>query len=200
MKTRSDLRQPDAFAAPTAKSTRRASRNGLRTLQDVHIEMLSHILAIRQLADLVGDTSREEIVLGLDQTIDFLERQVGPHAVADERVLCPEVARLVGTDIAMSTMSRDHTEIARLAGELDALRSRVKHSGTLTRPIMQALRRVLYGLGEVIRLHVAKEEEIFLPLVRDQLDAHEQATLAKRVELAMAMGRHPSHPPLIAHS
>jgi iron-sulfur cluster repair protein YtfE (RIC family) len=37
----------------------------------------------------------------------------------------------------------------------------------------QALRRVLYGLYAIIKLHLAKEEEIYLPLLEARLGTEE---------------------------
>ena len=81
-----------------------------------------------------------------------------PHAEAEDRVLYPAVARLMGAPEATRTMSRDHLAIFRLGGELDELRKAL-HTKPLSDGQLKALRRVLYGLHAVVKLHLAKEEE-----------------------------------------
>ena len=46
------------------------------------------------------------------------------------------------------------------------------------------LRRVLYGLYAVVKLHFAKEEEVYLPLLDRELTADEAQALFERMESA----------------
>ncbi len=104
------------------------------------------------------------------------------HAHVEEHALYPVVARVMGATETTATMSRDHVEIGRLVEQLGTVTSRLE-DGTLAHGEVNELRRLLYGLYAVIRLHFLKEEEVYLPL----LDAH--LTEAEGVALTAALER-----------
>jgi iron-sulfur cluster repair protein YtfE (RIC family) len=93
------------------------------------------------------------------------------------------VQKAMGNELSTATMVRDHIEIARLTDELGSLRT---HQSQLTITSIQAaaLRRVLYGLYAVIKLHLAKEEEIYLPLLDSKLTAEEAKSMFEAMEAA----------------
>jgi iron-sulfur cluster repair protein YtfE (RIC family) len=78
-------------------------------------------------------------------------------------------------------MSRDHLEVIRLTEELEALRLHLFYA-PLSESDEQALRRVLYGLYAIVKLHLAKEEEIYLPILEAHLSASEVAHLVEAME------------------
>jgi iron-sulfur cluster repair protein YtfE (RIC family) len=78
-------------------------------------------------------------------------------------------------------MSRDHLEVIRLTEELEALRLHLFYA-PVSESDEQALRRVLYGLHAIIKLHLAKEEEIYLPLLEARLSAEEVDHLVEAME------------------
>jgi len=104
-----------------------------------------------------------------------------PHAQAEEQVLYPTVGRLLRTLEATDTMSRDHLEIIRLTEELESLRLHLFYA-PLTESEEQALRRVLYGLYAIIKLHLAKEEEIYLPILEAHLHPEEVDRMVEGME------------------
>ena len=89
----------------------------------------------------------------------------------------------MGAHEATATMSRDHIEISRLTDELRSMRS---HLGGASVDVSQeqALRRVLYGLYALIRVHFAKEEEVYLPILDARLTADEAHQLVGAMERA----------------
>jgi hypothetical protein len=103
-----------------------------------------------------------------------------PHAQAEEYVLYPTVGRLVRTLEATDTVSRDHQEVIRLTEELEALRLHLNYA-TLSESGEQALRRVLYGLDAIIKLHLAKEE-IYFPILAAHVHADEVEHLVEAME------------------
>ena len=101
--------------------------------------------------------------------LDRLEADVIPHERADERLLVPLMDRALGTD-AGAAISRTHAEIEhqvsrlrRLVDELppDALGP---EDGVQPEDVVE-LRRLLYGLYAVLRLHNVQEEESVFSLV-----------------------------------
>lgn len=85
----------------------------------------------------------------------FLADHLIPHAEVEERVLYPAIGRVLGAAEATATMSRDHVEIGRLARELRELG---KTADGLSEGRQATLRRVLYGLYTLVKVHFAKEE------------------------------------------
>jgi iron-sulfur cluster repair protein YtfE (RIC family) len=47
-----------------------------------------------------------------------------------------------------------------------------------------ALRRILYSLYTLLKLHLAKEEEIYLPLLETKLTAEEAHAMFEKMEAA----------------
>lgn len=150
-------------------------------LRDEHQELLPHIEALRAVADSVGEVPVAVLQQKIDATYEFLTHHLMPHAQVEEAVLYPTVATVLGSPEATATMSRDHSEISRLTTELAFLRSQLA-GAVITGAVEKALRRVLYGLYTLIRLHFAKEEEVYLPL----LDARLPPDEAHRMLAAMA--------------
>ncbi len=90
-----------------------------RPLRQEHQELWPHVEELREVADLTGVTSPEELRSRLGAVRDFLAGHLLPHAHAEEAALYPVVARLMGSTSATATMARDHIEVARLVGELN---------------------------------------------------------------------------------
>jgi hemerythrin-like domain-containing protein len=144
-------------------------------LRDEHKTLLPHIEKLHVVADSVGESSRDHLQRSIDEIYDFLVYHLIPHAEAEEEILYPAVAKILGTPRATATMSRDHVEVSRLTEQLRGLRAQIFHRDFDTDTAKQ-LRRVLYGLYAVIKLHFAKEEEVYLPILDAQLsegDAHQ---------------------------
>jgi hypothetical protein len=93
----------------------------------------------------------------------FLVQRLRPHEQAEDALLYPAVAELVGGGDPTATMSRGHAEVAHLApaARAPARRPRRGRPGPEDLP---DLRRVLDGLHAILRLHFAQEEEAYLPL------------------------------------
>jgi hypothetical protein len=92
-------------------------------------------------------------------------------------------------------MSRDHVEVGRLTDELNVLRHQVAE--TMSETDARNLRRVLYGLYSLVKVHFAKEEEIYLPLLDNWLSPSRAAEMFEAMEAAAAEARRdrsePSH-------
>ncbi|MBB5155977.1 hemerythrin domain-containing protein [Saccharopolyspora phatthalungensis] len=152
-------------------------------LHDEHAHLLPHIETMRTVADTVGQTTPETLGTALTDLQLFLTDHLIPHAEAEDRTLYPVIARVMGAAEATATMSRDHVEVGRLARELSTLREAVDRDG-LNDERQAALRRVLYGLYTLVKVHFAKEEEVYLPLLEKRLPAPEAEQLL--AELAQA--------------
>ncbi|MDN4483578.1 heavy metal translocating P-type ATPase [Demequina lignilytica] len=88
---------------------------------------------------------------------DALETDLLPHERADEELLVPLVARALGSHEAVAALSRTHAEIER---QVARLRRLVDGLGPVPAPEdVVELRRLLYGLYAVLKLHNAQEDE-----------------------------------------
>lgn len=150
-------------------------------VRDEHRELIARIEVLRTVADSIGTASTESIREGVGQAYTFLIHQLIPHAQAEEQVLYPTVGRLLRVVEATETMSRDHLEVIRLTEELEALRLHLFYT-PVSEADEQALRRVLYGLYAIIKLHLNKEEEIYLPILEARLPASEVDGLVEAME------------------
>lgn len=162
-------------------------------LREEHHLLLPQIEKLRVVADCVGEFSRDHLQRSIDEVYDFLAHSLIPHAAAEEAVLYPAVGKALGTPQATTTMSRDHVEVSRLTEQLRVLRSRI-FQPDFDRVTAKELRRVLYGLYSVVKLHFAKEEEIYLPILDNHLsegDAHE--LFHKIAEIAHNEAHHLPH-------
>lgn len=109
------------------------------------------------------------------RVLDFLRGTLLPHAEAEEAVLYPEWARLVGAPDASAPMIHDHQAIAAYTNEL----------GHADLEDLERVRELLYGLHALISVHFRKEEDLQLPL----LDAHPEVA----DEILKRMSAHAHH-------
>ncbi len=152
-------------------------------LRDEHKELLPHIDLLQKVADSIGEAPIGSLRRGIDEAYEFLAHHLLPHAQAEEQALYPVVGRLMGAPEATATMSRDHVEVGRLVEELGSLRSRLASEATSANQ-EKALRRVLYGLYAVVKLHFAKEEEVYLPILDARLTPGEASRMFEAMEMA----------------
>jgi heavy metal translocating P-type ATPase len=128
-----------------------------------HLELLPVIDRVRQVADGLDALSPEAARRELAALRGLLEERLLPHEAADDAVLYPLVANAIGGADPLGPMSREHVEIRRLAGMLARLVGDLPESGPSPADLRD-LRRVLYGLHAVLRLHFAQEDESYLSL------------------------------------
>lgn len=144
----------------------------LQPLREEHQELFPHIKHMQTVADAIGTAPLTSLQQEIDEITAFLVHQLLPHAQAEERVLYPIVDEIVGAPGVTATMSQDHLAIGQLTEELKSLQG-----ASLQTSQQQALRRVLYGLLTLVTVHMAKEEEVYLPL----LEAHLTEDTARRL-------------------
>ncbi len=157
--------------------------NLTQPLREEHQELLPHIEAIHQVADAIGETPLPELRPQIDGVYDFLAHHLLPHAQAEEAALYPVVGKVMGAPEATGTMSRDHVEVGRLIDELRLIRSNTS-GPTLTASQIKDLRRVLYGLYTLVKVHFAKEEEVYLPILDTRLTPAEARRMFAGMEEA----------------
>lgn len=131
---------------------------GPETLREQHREFVSSTEAIRQVADSIGEMPLAVLRDGICEVYQSLVRRLIPHAMAEDQAPLAQVTGRVGDANAVTDpLTREHLEIAQLIGELDALRWELAYP-LITSLQEQALRRVLYGLYALMKVHVVGEE------------------------------------------
>jgi iron-sulfur cluster repair protein YtfE (RIC family) len=162
-------------------------------LRDEHKELYPEIETLRLAADgidtVLCPAAREKI----DQAYSFLAYHLLPHAQAEEKALYPVVQKVMGSPHGTATMSRDHAEVDRLTVELASLRDQIR-STTLTPEQVFSFRGLLYGLYALVKLHFAKEEEVYLPLLDSQLQPEEAQAMFTAMEHAAHAAKGVLHP------
>ena len=156
-------------------------------LRAEHRELLPHVEELRAAAEAVGKAPPERVAALADGCLVFLTQHLIPHARAEEAALYPAVQKVLGSPRATATMSRDHEEVGRLTAELHDLRARWAAAEVDSR-MAADLRRILYGLYTLVKVHFAKEEEVYLPLIEESLTPEEaEAMFSAMQETATAM-------------
>lgn len=115
-------------------------------------------------ADGLGVASPAESLHGLGRVREFLVGTVAPHEAWDEARLLPAVDRRIGGDDPTEVTSRGHVEIAARVRELVELIELLPADGPATSDLPE-LRRRLYGLHALLTLHLAQEDQAYLPLL-----------------------------------
>ena len=137
-------------------------------LREEHKELFPSVDRIRQVADLIGESLISDIQQGVEEVHDFLANHLKPHAEAEDAALYPVVQKVLGNPDATRTMSRDHVEVGRYIEELASLKGNLSDV-ELTPEQTRSLRRVLYGVYALVKVHFAKEEEVYLPILDQRL-------------------------------
>ena len=115
---------------------------------------------MRALADRLGDVGRADSCGRSCASLDVDLQQVLLHERADESRLQPEIAPLVGGHDPLSAISRTHREIAHLGRRFSRYVADLPEQGPTRRRLIE-LRRILYALEAILRLHFAQEDEIY---------------------------------------
>lgn len=155
----------------------------MQPLHDEHEELLPQLELLRMAAEAVGRGRGEVARSAVAAAYDFLANHLLPHAAAEDEVLYPVVGRILGSAHVTETMTRDHLEVERLTGLLGDLLDEFDRRG-LVDDVVRSLQRTLYGLYAVVRLHFAKEEELYLPPLDQKLTAGTAAGLFAAMEQA----------------
>jgi iron-sulfur cluster repair protein YtfE (RIC family) len=136
-----------------------------------HEQLLEHIEHIAESAREMPRLSDEERDALRGRILGFLRGTLIPHAAAEEAVLYPEWAKLVGFADAAAPMIHDH----------EAIVARIERLEGADIGDLDALQELLYGLHALISVHFRKEEDLQLPAF-DAAPREVTETVLKRME------------------
>jgi soluble P-type ATPase len=162
----------------------RALRGGRRARQPIgpashvgdrfqaeHREFAPHLERIRAVADRLGVLDPTEARAELEGIRWFLLERLPQHEREEEAAIYPVVAQLIGGEDPMGSMERAHMEIEHLARVFGHILADLPDDGPGPEDLTD-LRRVLYGLHAILRLHFSQEEEAYSWLASER-DAEE---------------------------
>ena len=140
------------------------------TLGAIHRSHLPRIDDLRRLADRAPAIGARELADGLDGVLEFLEDTLLPHLGAEETVLHRAYTKALGGPGTAELLRFDHDEIRRRVAVLRGYRD------DLAAQLLPVARREvvgdLYELHAILTLHLAKEDELCLPLLDRHLAEH----------------------------
>ena len=158
----------------------------LEAMAHVHSEHLLHeIDRLPETGDMVATASPADLRTRLDKTHAFLTEVLIPHIAATEATLYPELERMFQNVHSMAPLRREHAEVRRLTAELARIREQMGEQ-KISVGASIALRRVIFRLFALLKVHLA-EEQVYL----DILNRREAPEMADALAAAMA---HPGSP------
>lgn len=147
--------------------------------REEHEELTEHIEHLAAAARELPRLSEEEREVLRDRVLGFLRGTLIPHAQAEEQVVYPEWAKLVGFADAAVPMVHDH----------EAIVARVNRLADADASDVDQLQELLYGLYALISVHFRKEEDIQLPV----FDEHPEVAERVLAEMGAAAGHAHHH-------
>lgn len=125
-----------------------------------HREFAPELARVRSVADRLGELAPGDVRRELEAVRRFVVERLPQHEEEEEAAVYPVVARLLGGEDPMSSMARAHLEISHLARVFRQLLDDLPEDGPTPDDLVD-LRRVLYGLYAILRLHFAQEDEAY---------------------------------------
>jgi hemerythrin-like domain-containing protein len=145
-----------------------------------HERLMHHLDAMPAVGDMVGNASIEVLRPRLDAVASFLQELLLPHMEAAEHTLYPELERMLQNRHSMTPMRREHDEIRELVAELARLERRLD-PGPLHTSETVALRRVIFRLFSMLKVHLA-EEQLYLAIIEHDVSPEGAERLAAAMD------------------
>ena len=153
------------------------------TSQDHHARLVPHVDRLLVLAEMIGRVDCSAIHDVFEEEYGFVVGQLVPHIEAIEKALYPQLERLMDQRHSMAPMRQEHVVMRELIEELGRYRGHVAGCSWDTVEGL-ALRRALYRLHSILKVHLA-EEELYLGVLDQNLSEDEKETLARGIDHAM---------------
>jgi heavy metal translocating P-type ATPase len=134
----------------------------MQALHAQHTGIRPLVEQVRAVSDGIGSGCDLAPVRAL---LSRLEDRLLPHERAEERLLYPMIARVLGGADPTGAMSRTHAEIEHQVGRLRRVLDQFPQDEPAGTADAVELQRLLYGLYAVLRLHNIQEDEGMFSLV-----------------------------------
>jgi hemerythrin-like domain-containing protein len=134
-----------------------------RVAHEHHERLLQDVDRMPETGDLLMTGDGDAVRRATHATSVFLTDTLVPHIDAAERSLYPELERMLQNRHAMAPMRREHAQLRLLVGDFARLTEQLD-AGSIAVGKRLALRRVLFQLYALLKIHLA-EEEAYLRVV-----------------------------------
>ena len=141
-----------------------------------HARLTRHVDQIPATGDLIGYAQPLELAFALEETCAFLTDLLVPHMDAAERAIYPELERLFQNRHSMTPMRKEHGDIRARVDAVIHFREQAE-AGPLSLTQQVELRRTLFGLYALLKVHLA-EEILYAELVEHGATVDEESALA----------------------
>ena len=145
-----------------------------------HDRLMRHLDAMPAVGDMLGAAPVAELRPRVDEVAAFLDGLLLPHMEAAERTLYPELERMLQNRHSMTPMRREHDDIRKLVAELVRLQGRLD-AGPLHTGETVALRRVIFRLYAMLKVHLA-EEQLYLGIIEHEVSPETAERLAAALD------------------
>jgi iron-sulfur cluster repair protein YtfE (RIC family) len=145
-----------------------------------HERLLVQIDRIPAIADQLLVSPFDQVRPSIDDLNGFLGRTLLPHVEASERTIYPELERMYQNRHSMTPMRREHEEVRRMVAALASLTDEIE-SGHRSVGRTVSLRRILFQLYALLKIHLA-EEEAYLRIVNHGVDADAADLLGRAMD------------------
>ncbi len=151
-----------------------------------HERLLNHVDQMPALADSMLTAPSAAVKAGLAEMSAFLSETLLPHIDAAERTVYPELERMFQNRHSMAPMRREHEEIRKQVTVLGGLTRQIGE-GQVTIGRTLGLRRVMFQLYALLKVHLA-EEEAYLRIVEHGVDTEAADVMAAAMEHPVGIG------------
>ncbi|HEX6255092.1 MAG TPA: heavy metal translocating P-type ATPase [Euzebyales bacterium] len=152
-----------ALRVPGEVRVTQADRQASSRFRTQHRTLVAGFDRVKEVADRLEWSSDADAVAEIGEIRQFLVATLLPHEHAEEEQLYPRLATVLADGDPTGPLISTHREIERLVARFERLAAYVPENGPAVGDRLE-LRRLLYGLHAILRLHVAQEEELYLRL------------------------------------
>ena len=145
-----------------------------------HAELMPHVDRLLTLAEMVGRVECKALHRLYNEEYGFVAGTLVPHMEAVEVALYPRLEGLMGPRHTMAPMREEHVIVRSLIEELGRFQV---HEDRCTWDELEglALRRALYRLHALLKVHLAEEEQ-YLSVLDRSLSDSEKDLLARALD------------------
>lgn len=145
---------------------------------------MPYVDALPQLAEMLDQGDPAAFATRLEEECQFITGQMLPHITTIEETLYPQLDQLMDKRHSMQPMREEHERLRGLTQSLCRYRLDVA-ARKLDDADAMGLRRILYRLYTLVKVHLA-EEELYLRVIDRDLTEADRERLARGVDHASA--------------
>jgi len=174
---------PVTIVPATSQSVQMKSSGSLcASARRRHPQITRHVDRLPTIADMIGRIEPADLRAHLERECRFLVNDLQPYMKLFETRVYEPLERLMEGRHSLSPMRDEHARVRRLIGMLEKATENVDR---LTDADSVSLRRILYRLHSIVKVHLA-EEELYLGVLDGNLSESDKDELARAIEHAGA--------------